>query len=63
METPFYLCVPAAKHIVVSGDIHGDLIQLAHDVVAGILHCNELSHIKARSKQSCFGWCIRICIE
>ena len=30
METPFYLCVPAAKHIVVSGDIHGDFNTLVH---------------------------------
>ena len=30
METPFYLCVPAAKHIAVSGDIHGDFNTLVH---------------------------------
>lgn len=30
METPFNLCVPAAKHIVISGDIHGDFNTLVH---------------------------------
>ena len=30
METPFYLCVPAAKHIVVSGDIHGEFNTLVY---------------------------------
>lgn len=30
METPFCLCVPAAKHIVVSGDIHGEFNTLVY---------------------------------
>lgn len=30
METLFYLCVPAAKHIVVSGDIHGEFNTLVY---------------------------------
>ena len=30
METPFCLCFPAAKHIVVSGDIHGEFNTLVY---------------------------------